>query len=265
MAFLIALSFLFLYMSAAFVMAVRRFDNSIADSVYGGGFVLVAWTTYVLGFHSISGLIISLLVSIWALRLSVRIIKRNWNQPEDFRYAQWRKEWGTKVVSRSFLQIFMLQGAIIFLVSLPVILLNVFGQELGFGLLGGVGLLLWVIGFVFEFVGDRQLELFLKKPESTGKIMQSGLWKYTRHPNYFGESCLWWGVSLVAFDTLVYVVPLPLALLVFIGPSLITYLLLRVSGVPLLEARLEKNPEWAAYKNKTSVFFPLPPKKTEGA
>lgn len=256
----IALLVLFLYMSTAFVIAVQRQDNGIADSAYGGGFVLLAWTTYLLGFHSVLGLIACVLVSVWAVRLSVRIFKRNWNKPEDFRYAQWRKEWGAQVVRKSFVRIFMLQGLVIFVVSLPVTLLNVFGQELGFGILGGFGLLLWLVGFSFEAIGDRQLDVFIKKTENAGKLMQTGLWKYSRHPNYFGESCIWWGLSFLAFDTLVYVTPLPVALFVFMGPLLITYLLLRVSGVPLLEARMEKNPEWAAYKAKTSVFFPLPPK-----
>jgi len=258
---LIALIALFLYMSAAFVIAVKRLDNGIADSAYGGAFVLVAWTTYLLGFHSILGLIVCVLVSVWAVRLSARIITRNWNKPEDFRYAQWRKEWGDQVVQKSFVRVFMLQSLVIFVVSLPVTLLNVFGQEIGFGILSGFGLLLWIVGFTFETLGDRQLDAFTKKTENHGKVMQTGLWKYTRHPNYFGESCIWWGLSLLAFDTLVYVTPLPVALFVFIGPLLITYLLLRVSGVPLLEARLEKNTEWAAYKQKTSVFFPLPPKR----
>jgi len=259
---LISALVLFFYMSTAFLVALHRVDNGVADIAYGGGFVVVVWVSYFLGFHSAMGLLACILVSIWAGRLSMRIAKRNWNRPEDFRYASWRKEWGTTVVWRSFLQIFMLQGAVIFAVALPVTLLGVFGQELGLGIVGGIGILVWIAGFLFETVGDAQLDTFLKKPESKGVIMDSGLWKYTRHPNYFGESCMWWGLSLMAFDTLLYVTPLPLALVVFIGPLVITYLLLRVSGVPLVEARMEKNPLWETYKARTSVFFPLPPKKS---
>lgn len=258
---LIVFLVLFFYMSGAFLLSLHRHDNGVADIAYGGGFVLVVFVAYLLGFHSVMGLLACIFVGIWAIRLSVRIAKRNWNKPEDFRYAAWRKEWGTSFVWRSFLQVFMLQGAVVFTVALPVTLLSTFGQELGLGVIGGVGILLWVCGFLFEAVGDWQLDAFLASPESKGHLMETGLWRYTRHPNYFGESCMWWGLSLMAFDTLVFVTPLPLALLVFIGPLLITYLLLRVSGVPLVEARMKENPLWESYKNRTSVFFPLPPKK----
>lgn len=258
---LIVLLVLFFYMSGAFLLSLSRHDNGVADIAYGGGFVLVVSIAYLLGLHSAMGLLACIFVGIWAIRLSMRIAKRNWNKPEDFRYAAWRKEWGTSFAWRSFLQVFMLQGAVIFTVALPVTLLGLFGQELGLGVIGGVGILLWVCGFLFEAVGDWQLDAFLASAESKGRLMETGLWRYTRHPNYFGESCMWWGLSLMAFDTLIFVTPLPLALLVFLGPLLITYLLLRVSGVPLVEARMKENPLWESYKNRTSVFFPLPPKK----
>lgn len=252
---------LFFYMSGAFLVALGRHNNSVADIAYGGGFFLSAWIGYLLGFHSAMGLLVCVFVSVWAIRLSVRIARRNWNRPEDSRYARWRKEWGESFVWRSFLQVFMLQGVVIFVVALPTTLLSTFGQELGVGLVGGAGILLWACGFLFEAIGDWQLDAFRASPESKERLMETGLWRYTRHPNYFGESCMWWGLSLMAFDTLAFVTPMPLALLVFLGPLLITYLLLRVSGAPLVENRMKENVSWESYKNRTSVFFPLPPKK----
>ncbi len=257
---LITLGLLFVYMCVAFGISLLRKDNGTADIAYGWGFVLVAWSTYLLGNSSLVGFIMSLLATIWALRLSVRIYRRSRGKPEDFRYAAWRREWGGTFVWRSFLQVYMLQGLIIFVVALPVTLLNVFGENIGLGLLGMLGLGLWCIGFLFEVVGDAQLGAFMRDPRNKGHVMTQGLWKYTRHPNYFGEALMWWSLALVSFDTLALTMPLTFSLMPFIGPVLITFLLLKVSGVPLLEARFVGNPEWEAYKKRTSVFVPQLPK-----
>ena len=255
---LTALTLLFVYMSLAFVISLIRRDNGTADIAYGWGFVLIAWTTFLLGTPGSAALVASLLATVWAARLSVRIYFRNVGKPEDFRYKEWRDAWGKTFVVRSFLQVYVLQGAIIFLVALPLSLLNIYGAGTDIGLTAALGFVLWGIGFFFEAVGDYQLARFIGNPQNKGKVMDQGLWRYTRHPNYFGESLMWWGLALVAYVTIAPLMGFP-ALLAFVGPVLITFLLLKVSGVPLLEKRFEGKPEWEAYKKRTSVFLPLPP------
>lgn len=256
---LTALLFLFVYMCLAFVLSLVRRDNGTADIAYGWGFVLIAWTTFLLGNPGPAALLASLFATVWAARLSVRIYLRNVGKPEDFRYKEWRDAWGKTFVVRSFLQVYMLQGAIIFLVALPLSLLNIYGAGTGIELIAAIGFVLWGIGFFFETVGDYQLARFIGNPLNKGKVMDQGLWRYTRHPNYFGESLMWWGLAVAAYVTLEPLMGLS-AFTVFVSPALITFLLLKASGVPLLEKRFEGKPEWEAYKKRTSVFLPLPPK-----
>ena len=180
---------------------------------------------------------------------------KNKNKPEDFRYKAWRDAWGSSFVVRSFFQIYMLQGLIIFIVASPILIALVFGDTVLFAPLFILGSLLWSLGFFFESVGDYQLDKFITNPSNKGKIMMSGLWKYTRHPNYFGESMMWFSIALCAISFT------PLAFVGIISPLLITFLLLKVSGVPMLEKRWEGNNTWEQYKAKTSVFFPTIPKK----
>ncbi|MBA3788812.1 DUF1295 domain-containing protein [Patescibacteria group bacterium] len=262
---LIALSCLFLYMCFAFIISLIRKDNGTADIAYGWGFVLVACVTYILGTQSFHGFLVTGLATIWAARLSIRIYLRNRGKPEDFRYRTWREEWGKTFVLRSFLQVYMLQGLVIFLVVLPVSLVNLYSGPIVLGsipdLIALLGLLIWIKGFFFETVGDWQLTRFMRDPANKGKIMDKGLWHYTRHPNYYGESLMWWGIALISFGTLLVTGNVLLALLPFIGPILITFLLLKVSGVPMLETHFAGNPAWEAYKAKTSVFLPWFPKK----
>lgn len=250
---------LLIYMTTAYVVSLILKDNGIADIAYGGGFALLAWSTYLLGGGSLAGFFISLLATIWALRLSIRIFLRNHGKPEDFRYRAWREAWGKTFIWRSYLQVYLLQGTVIFLVSLPLTLTNIFGTDGTLGALSALALILWGAGFFFEAVGDYQLARFTGNPENKGKIMDRGLWRYTRHPNYFGESVMWWALAL--FAATVLWPSLVLVVATFISPVLITFLLLKVSGVPMLEARFAGNPQWEAYKARTSVFLPLPPKR----
>lgn len=261
---LVALFALALYMCMAFVISLIRKDNGTADVAYGWGFVLVAWVTYALGVQSATGLLVSFLATVWAARLSIHIYLRNRGKPEDFRYKAWRDAWGKTFVVRSFLQVYMLQGLVIFVVALPLSLLNIYADSsFATGIassLVALGLVAWLVGFYFEAVGDYQLARFMRNPENKGKIMDQGLWKYTRHPNYFGESVMWWGIALASAATLSATGNVLLMIAPFAGPVLITYLLLKVSGVPMLEARFAGNPLWEEYKRKTSVFIPLPPR-----
>ncbi len=252
---LFSLGVLTFFMSALFIISIARRNNDTADIGYGVAFMVVIATTFILKGAQGWTLLIALLPFIWGTRLAYRIYKKNRGKPEDFRYKTWRETWGKTFVIRSFFQIYMLQGAIVFLVALPVLLAIVFPREPLTGLVL-LGFFVWCVGFFFEARGDYELDRFLANPENKGKIMTEGLWHYTRHPNYFGESAMWWGLAIMCFGLS------SLATWGLISPLLITYLLLYVSGVPMLEKRWEGNPEWEAYKARTSVFLPLLPKKS---
>jgi len=244
---------LFAYMSLWYLVSLVKKRNDVADIAWGLGFVLMTWTSYFISGNSgMRGLLVGVLVSIWGLRLAWHIYNRNRGKPEDYRYLAWRKEWGKWFYLRSYAQIYLLQGALLFLIVLPVLLIN---KNAGgdIGLLDFLGVAVWLFGFYFESVGDAQLARFIKNPENKGKLMQSGLWAYTRHPNYFGEVTQWWGIWLVALSV-------SGGLLGIIGPITITFLILKVSGIPMLEKKMEENPDFAEYKSKTSVFIPLPRK-----
>jgi steroid 5-alpha reductase family enzyme len=240
---------LFLYMTALYLVALWRQDNSIADVAWGPGFILAAWSTLVLdGSFSLRQLIACLLVLIWGLRLSVRIYLRNRGKGEDERYRKWREEWGKSFIIRSYLQVFLLQGGILLLNIAPILFINTYkaGNP---GYLDLLGVLLWVLGFGFESVADWQLDRFIKNPDNRGKIMGRGLWRYSRHPNYFGEVTMWWGIYILALSV-------PWGWISIIGPLTISYIILFVSGVPMTEKFMEDNPAFADYKRRTSAFIP---------
>lgn len=244
---------LFAYMSLWFVVSLIKKRNDVADVAWGLGFVLITWSSFLLSSdYDIRGLLVGVLVSIWGLRLAWHIHARNKGKIEDYRYLAWRKEWGKWFYIRSYFQVYLLQGAFLFLIVSPVLLINK-KTEVGLGLLDLLGVAVWLLGFYFEAVGDAQLARFIKNPVNKGKLMQDGLWAYTRHPNYFGEVTQWWGLWLIALS-------IPSGWISIIGPITITFLILKISGIPMLEKKMEENPNFAEYKRKTSVFFPLPRK-----
>lgn len=246
---------LLVFMTLLFAVALRVKDNSIVDVAYGLAFVLVSWGAYLYqGGTYPRQLLLLALITLWGLRLAGHIfLRKRGESGEDFRYRQWREDWGETFVWRSFLQIFMLQGAVIWLVSLPILLvISEPGEVLG--ILDLLGAVIWLLGFTFEAIGDWQLLRFKQDSENRGKVIQSGLWRYTRHPNYFGEAILWWGIFLIAVGS-------SLGWIAIISPLLINFLLLKVSGIPLLEAKYQDNPDFADYKQRTNAFFPWFPKK----
>ncbi|MEN1758986.1 DUF1295 domain-containing protein [Anoxynatronum sibiricum] len=246
---------IFVYFLALFFIATVIRNNSIVDMAWGPGFVIVTGFAYVnAGFFTPRATAAMILVAIWGIRLATHIIKRNWGKPEDFRYASWREEWGKWVVPRAFFQVFMLQGFFMLVVVSPVLLIQAVPQP-GFGWFEAVGLAVWLVGFFFEAVGDRQLRDFKADPANKGKIIESGLWRYTRHPNYFGEATMWWGLWLMAL-------PVPFGWIGIIGPATITWLLVFVSGVPMLEKKYRGRPDFEAYAARTSAFFPWFPRKS---
>lgn len=244
--------FVFLYMSAWFLVSVIKKRNDVADIAWGLGFVLISWVALYLSGFSVKAFIIDTLVSIWGIRLASHIYKRNKSKPEDSRYAEWRATW-KHLYLRSYLQVFLLQGVFMYLISLPVLFIN-FTKTDQIGPLGFLGIFIWLFGFYFEYLADKQLSKFLSDPENKGKLMDKGLWRYSRHPNYFGEVTQWWGIFITTLSV-------PLGFLTIVGPLTITTLILFVSGVPLLEKKRAGNPAFEEYKKHTSVFIPLPPKK----
>jgi steroid 5-alpha reductase family enzyme len=246
---------LFLYMNLWFLYSLVKKRNDVADVAWGLGFVLIAWISYFLAEGSGDrALLVNILVSIWGLRLAWHIYSRNKVKTEDYRYLAWRNDWGKWFYVRSYVQVYLLQGFLLYLIALPIIGIN---KNIGLspGWIDLIGVMVWLIGFFFEVVGDAQLATFIINPANKGKLIQSGLWAYTRHPNYFGEVTLWWGVWLISLSSF--------NLISIIGPLTITFLILKVSGIPMLEKKMAENPEFAEYKRRVSVFFPLPPKNHE--
>lgn len=249
--FLYLAAALFLYFNIWFIVSLILKRNDVADIAWGLGFVLLAWLSFYLSGSEIRPVIINILVTVWGIRLGWHIFKRNLNKPEDYRYLAWRKEWKYFTL-RSYLQVFMLQGVLLYLIALPILVINR-STESGIGWMDGVGICIWLIGFYFETVGDWQLKNFIRDPGNKGRIMDRGLWRYSRHPNYFGEVIQWWGIFVVALS-------LQDGWMTIIGPVTITLLILFVSGIPLLERKYEGRNDFEEYKKRTSVFVPLPPK-----
>ena len=248
--YLTLVSILFTYMSLWFVFSLIKKRNDVADVAWGLGYVLMASSSfYFLETSNIRGALVVILVSIWGLRLAWHIYTRNKGKAEDYRYLAWRKEWGKWFYIRSYFQVYLLQGVLLFTIVLPVLVIN---KNLGstLGVLDFVGVAVWLFGFYFESVGDLQLSSFMKNPANKGKLMQSGLWAYTRHPNYFGEVTQWWGIWLIA-------ALVPGGIFSVISPLVITFLILKVSGIPMLEKKMAEHPDFAEYKRKTSMFIPL--------
>jgi len=242
----------FIYMNIGFVAAVIKRRNDLADVLWGPGFALLAILGAIFNPTAIN-LFIAVMVSVWALRLMLhvgaRFIKK---KEEDYRYQKWRADWGKKWLIKTWIRVFMLQGFLLMMVSLSFILAN--RLDIGaWSLVQFVGITIFTFGFLFEVIGDWQLKEFIKKKENRGRIMQGGLWRYTRHPNYFGEVVLWWGIWLTTFST-------PYFLFGVIGPLTILFLILKVSGIPLLEKKYEGRKEFEEYKKRTNAFFPWFPK-----
>lgn len=242
------------YMTVVFVKAQVLRNNGIVDVAWGLGFIVVTAAFFVRapGLTPVRALMTAA-VALWGLRLAVHVALRNWGRPEDFRYAAMRKRWGRAAAVKAFFFVFMLQGLILLVVSLPITVVFA-SPDRPLGALDVAGGLVFLAGFLFETVADAQLNIHRHDPANKGRLMTSGLWRLTRHPNYFGEALLWWGLGLVALGSRNGAAGL-------IGPAAITLLLVFVSGVPLLEKKYAGRPDWEAYKARTPKFAPWFPKK----
>jgi len=226
-------------------------DASIVDPFWGTGFTIVAWTAVVaVGEWDAHDLVLAGLVTVWGSRLSIYLLWRSRGKDEDFRYQAMRRRWGARFWIVSLGTVFLFQGLLVLVVSLPVQVAVLAPGDIGIFTVAGI--VIWLVGLTFETVGDAQLARFKADPDNSGKVMDRGLWRYTRHPNYFGDFCVWWGVFTVALDA-------SGTAWTVIGPLVMSFLLLRVSGVAMLEKTVTKRrPGYEEYARRTNAFFPGP-------
>jgi len=241
-------------MLALWLASVVRRDASIVDAFWGAGFVVVVWICWALAPpERWRPLVLAWMATAWGVRLSAFILWRNWGHGEDRRYGAMRAHHGRRFWWVSLFTVFLLQGVLLWFVSLPLQAAIAADAAAPLGWLDAAGLALWAVGLTFETVGDWQLARFRAEPANSGRVLDRGFWRYTRHPNYFGDFCVWWGLYLVAAAGG--------AAWTLASPALMSVLLLKVSGVSLLETTIvDRRPEYAAYKQRTNAFFPGPPK-----
>lgn len=237
---------------ATWLLSIKLRDVSIVDIAWGLGFVVIAWVAFATGDGDAGRrTLLAVLVTIWGLRLAGYIGRRKLRHPgEDSRYGEWRKKWGDRFWIVSLVNVFLLQAVLVWIVSLPV--QGASARDADLSWLDGAGVALWAVGLFFEGVGDAQMARFKADPSNRGKVMDHGLWRLTRHPNYFGDFCVWWGIGLIALSSGAW--------WSLIGPAVVTLLLTRVSGKDHLERSMSQRPSYAEYVARTSGFFPRPPR-----
>ena len=256
MIFLWALVGVIILMTLLWMVSIPLKNVSIVDLFWGIGFI-VANSIYFMfegDFYS-RQILVFILVSVWGLRLSLYLLSRNYGKGEDFRYQEFRKQYGPdRYWWFSFFQVFLLQGVLIMLVSLPLLGVNTLTVSNELNVIDYIAIFVWLVGFSFESIGDYQLTRFKKDPKNKGKVLDSGLWRYTRHPNYFGDAAVWWSFGLFSLASGAY--------WHIIGSVVMTYLIIKISGVSLLENSLQKaKPKYKAYIQRTNAFLPWFPKK----
>ncbi len=239
---------IWIYASLWYVFSLIVHRNDIADVAWGLGYVVLCiWLASTRPLNPVAWLMY-LLIAVWGLRLAWHIGHRLIGKREDFRYRQWREEWGVNFYWRSYLQVYLLQGFLLVMIAMPVLVAaKAPVASLGFWSLAGAGL--WVVGFLIQLIADRQLAQFVHDRKSPAEVLDTGLWRYSRHPNYFGEILMWWGLFII-------VCSLPNGWVAVISPLIITWLLVFVSGIPMLERRYADHPGYQAYCKRTSKLVP---------
>ena len=251
-----ALAVILILMSVLWIVSVIIKNVSIVDLFWGFGFVITsAFYFFKSDGYDSRKIILMTLVAIWGLRLSAYLAWRNYGKGEDFRYRNFRKKYGEKRYWWvCFFQVFLIQGILMWLISAPLLGAQFYGHDRTLNFLDYIGIILWLTGFMFEAGGDFQLAVFKASPDNRGKVLDKGFWRYTRHPNYFGDSSVWWGYGFMCLAAGSY---LPVS-----GTILMTILIIRVSGVVMLEKSLkEQKPQYREYIEKTSAFLPWFPRK----
>lgn len=238
------------------VGATIRRDTSLIDRWWGPLFAVQVWVYALLGDGAPAReLLLGALVTVWALRLAAYVSWRNWGKEEDARYRAMRERHGDAWPLRSLVSVFLLQGMLAWIVGLPLLAVAIDATPAGLTLVDAAGVLVWAVGFFFEAVGDWQLAQFLRDPANRGTVMDRGLWRYTRHPNYFGDATLWWGHGIVALATGAW--------WALLGPLVMTVTIVRVSGVALTEKRMgsggSSREGYDEYVRRTNAFVPGPP------
>jgi steroid 5-alpha reductase family enzyme len=234
-------------------VSLRLRDVSIVDVSWGPGFAAIAWTAVVVAGSSPRSLLAAVLATVWGLRLGIHLGLRRRGHGEDRRYAAMRAARGPRFAAESLVTVFLLQAALMWVISLPLQATASLGAGKPLGLLDAAGALAVLAGVAVEATADAQLARFLARPDSVGRVMQEGLWRWSRHPNYFGDFMVWWGLGILSVAAG--------AAFALVGPALMSVLLLRVSGVTLLEKTIgTRRPEYAEYAARTSAFFPWPPR-----
>ncbi len=242
-------------MTGAWVVSLLRHDVSLVDRVWGLAFVVLAVTYAVLGDGAGPRTVLVLvLVAVWGLRLSAYITRRNWGEGEDQRYAAMRARAPESFPVASLVRVFWLQAGLAWFISLPLLAALHRPTPETLGVLDVIGAVVWLVGFVFEAGGDLQLSRFLADPANRGKVMDRGLWRYTRHPNYFGDATVWWGLFLIALATGAWWAAL--------GSALMTFFIVKVSGVALTDRGMASGGStregYDEYVRRTNAFIPGP-------
>ena len=253
-------AFVALLMLTVWLVSLWKRNASIVDVVWGPGFAGIALVAFAVSDGPLARrALVTGLACLWGLRLGGYLLWRAWGKPEDFRYQAMRRHWGARFPLMSLLTVFTLQGVLMWIVSLPLQLAQVAREPVALGTFDALGVALFVVGMFFESVGDAQLARFKADAANAGRVMDRGLWRYTRHPNYFGDCVVWWGLFAIALGV-------PGGIYSVVGPIVMTILLRRVSGVTLLERSLVKRrPGYAEYVARTNAFVPGPPRASREA
>jgi len=245
-----------LMMLCGWIYSLIKNNVTLADSLWGLGFIIIAWITF---FHGNGYLcrkiLITVPVTLWGLRLFIHIAKRNRGKGEDPRYTEWRNQYGAGFKYVSLFKVFLVQGVFLWIISLSIQIGGLSDKSSHLTFFDFAGLAIWCAGFLIESFADYQLAAFLNNPVNRGRVMNRKLWRYSRHPNYFGESAIWWGIFIISLSV-------PYGYFSIISPIVITYTLLRITGVTLMEKTVfGNNPEYKDYVETTSSFIPWFPRK----
>ena len=250
------LALIWALMTVAWTVSLAIRNVTIVDSLWGLGFVLLAWTTFLAADGAQArGLLLCGLVTVWGIRLAAYLTRRNWNKPEDPRYGSWRKDAGDRFWLVSLVKVFWIQALFLWVIALGVQYGIAQPSPARLTWLDGLGALISVAGIGIEAVADAQLARFKKDPENRGRVMDRGLWAWSRHPNYFGEFLVWWGIYVIVLST-------PASFWTILSPLVITLVLTKMTGVALTEKTIkEKRPEYRRYIERVPAFFPKMPQK----